>query len=417
MKAAKERASASQDATAHPGRIGPRIMDVDALRGFALLGILIVNITFFASGYPVFGAKDPAFSSGVDHALHWVQALLFDTKFYLLFSFLFGYSFTLQLDSAARQGAAFTPRILRRIAGLLVLGAAHSVLLFHGDILRLYAVLGLILLAVHRIRPRTALIVAGVLIGLTALSLVLSGLAMLADPAMATDPAGAAAEGARSTAALQGGPASVIAEYVRLLPQNLLAWASMQAPTALAAFLVGLAAGKRRLLSDVAQHIGVLRAVQWAGYPIGLVGAVVFTSFGTSYGSGAGAVFALALSVITAPLLTAAYVATLLRLFQSERGQRIAAALAPAGRMALSNYLFQSLICTLLFTGYGLGLIGQLSPLVVLLVAVAIFCAQLVVSTRWLASHGYGPVEWLLRALTNAARPAWRRVPQLSQPR
>ncbi|MFD1050261.1 DUF418 domain-containing protein, partial [Kibdelosporangium lantanae] len=133
-----------------------RLTDVDALRGFALLGILIANIAFFASGYPAHLATDPAHSSWLDNGTEWAVRFFVDTKFYLLFSFLFGYSFTLQLDSAARASAAFTPRFLRRLGGLFVLGVLHAVLLFHGDILTTYAVLGLVLLAVKGISPRTA---------------------------------------------------------------------------------------------------------------------------------------------------------------------------------------------------------------------------------------------------------------------
>jgi len=77
--------------------------------------------------------------------------------------------------------------------------------------------------------------------------------------------------------------------------------------------------------------------------------------------------------------------------------------------MALTNYLSQSLICALIFTGLGLGLIGQVPPAGVLAIALGIFAAQLVLSARWMRTHRYGPVEWILRAVTNAQWPAWRR--------
>ncbi|GAB3842755.1 DUF418 domain-containing protein [Dactylosporangium cerinum] len=99
----------------------------------------------------------------------------------------------------------------------------------------------------------------------------------------------------------------------------------------------------------------------------------------------------------------------MLRWYHTTGGARIAATLAPAGRMALTNYLSQSLLCVLLFTGAGLGLIGTVPPLGVLAIAFAIFAAQLPVSAWWMRRHRYGPVEWLLRAVTNAEWPAWRR--------
>ncbi|MEG1053463.1 MAG: DUF418 domain-containing protein, partial [Janthinobacterium sp.] len=118
-----------------------RIADVDALRGCALFGILVVNIGAFATPWFGLGLTDPAFHGGVDRATHFLVALLFETKFYLLFSFLFGYSFTLQMQAAARADAPFVPRMLRRQAGLWLIGALHAVFLFHGDILTTYAVL------------------------------------------------------------------------------------------------------------------------------------------------------------------------------------------------------------------------------------------------------------------------------------
>ncbi|GAA3749252.1 DUF418 domain-containing protein [Plantactinospora mayteni] len=399
---ASARPAVSDPSSETPGR---RLGDVDALRSFALFGILVINIAFFATAYPWHGIDDPAFSSGLDQGVRWVVALLFELKFYLLFAFLFGYSFTLQFDSAARQGAAFVPRFLRRLAGLFVIGAAHAVLLFHGDILTTYALLGLILLAVRGIRPRTALVVAGVLTGVVALFMTISA---LSGAVFAPDAAAAIAAGQESTEALRGNPGSVIAEHLRSMPQMLGALAGFQGPLAMAVFLVGLAAGKRQVLADAGRHRRALRIVQYVGYPVGLAGGVVLASTG---GTTEMNMFALAVTVLTAPLLTAAYVGTLLEFFRTRPGQRLSAVIAPAGRMALSNYLGQSAICAILFTGWGFGLVGHVSPLTVVLVAVAIFLLQLLVSARWLATHRYGPAEYCLRAVTFAARPTWRRQP------
>ncbi|GAB3156278.1 DUF418 domain-containing protein [Micromonospora sonneratiae] len=379
--------------------IRQRITDVDALRGFALLGILIVNISYFASGYPFHQVPDPAFSTELDHGVHAVVAFLFEMKFYLLFSFLFGYSFTLQMDSAQRRGVAFVPRFLRRLAGLLVLGGLHAVLLFYGDILTTYAILGLILLALRRIRLRTALITAGVLVG----TVVLFFLVMALTAVPPVDEAAALVAGRQSTAALAGSPGSVIAEHLGSLPRMFGALIMVQAPVAMAMFLLGMAAGQRRLLADVPAHFRALRRIQLVGYPVGLGGAAAVVVLG-----GVNTMPGVALATLTGPLLAAAYAASMLRIFHTGPGQRLAAMLAPAGRMALSNYLGQSLICAMIFTGFGLGLIGTVPPAGVLLIAISIFAGQLVVSALWLRQYRYGPVEWLLRAVTNAQWPSWR---------
>ncbi|MFF0313926.1 DUF418 domain-containing protein [Micromonospora sp. NPDC005252] len=143
--------------------------------------------------------------------------------------------------------------------------------------------------------------------------------------------------------------------------------------------------------------------MQQLGYPIGLAGAVVFASDG-----GTANLTGLTVGVLTAPLLAAAYAATLLEFFQTDRGRRVVAVLAPAGRMSLSNYLGQSLLCVLVFTGVGLGLAGAVAPPVVLLIAVAIYGVQLAASAAWMARFRYGPVEWLLRAWTEQRWPRLR---------
>lgn len=372
---------------------GNRLVHVDALRGFALLGILAVNMALFSSGFAFTGIADPTFTSFTDKVVTWTVYFLFTMKFYLLFSFLFGYSFTLQLDSAQRKGRRFTPAFLRRLGALFVLGVAHAVLLFPGDILSTYAVLGLLLLAVRRIRPRTAVVLAGLLTVATTGAVVLVALS----GSLAADPAAALAEGQRATEALRGSPSEVIAEHVRTVPW-ILGTLVVQGPLAFTSFLLGLAAGKIRALGDLQRHQRVLRLLQWVGLPVGLSGSLVFASFGGTHDT-----FATAVGYATAPLLTAAYAATMLRVFSSPRAAVFTEFLAAAGRLALSNYLLQSVICALVFTGLGAGLIGQVSPGVVLSMTFAVFVVQIIGSYLWCQRFRYGPVEWLLRAVTYAS--------------
>jgi uncharacterized protein len=313
------------DVAAEP-RDDTRIDVVDALRGMALLLILLVNVWYFSSGYAFQLVDDPAHDA-LDRLVSGAMELLFAMKAYLLFSFLFGYSFTLQLDSAARRGAAFGRSFLRRLSGLFVLGALHAVLLFHGDILATYAVLGLALLAVRRIEPRTALLAAATIVGVIAFVI---GLAAVLGATVLPDEAAAVAAGARSTEALRGGFDEVVLEHLSSLPAMLGALV-VQGPLAFAAFLVGLAAGKHRILAAVPTHENLLRRCERIGYPVGLAGAAVF-----AVGGGTANLTGLMVSILTAPFLAAAYASTLLRL--STRRRRLADALAPAGLMALSNY-------------------------------------------------------------------------------
>lgn len=378
-----------------------RIQDIDALRGFALLGILVVNITFAASGFPIQLAKDPAYGSWLDHSVHWLSSAFVDMKFYLLFSFLFGYSFQLQLEAAQRAGAAFKPRMLRRLGGLFVLGVLHGVFLITGDILSVYAIIGLILLGMRRVKDRTALLVAAGIYAYLFLTLAIA--ALFVDSTQFIDPTTAVAAAQETTANLTGSFSDVIGEHVRALPTYGLSLLTVQGPTTLAAFLIGMVVGRRRMLQNLSGNEAALRLMQLVGFTIGISGGVYYASVGGNGDTGA-----VLISVLTAPFLTAAYVATLLRFMHSDRGEDVRQLLAPAGRMALSNYLGQSVATMLIFTGVGFGLAGQVSPLETVGFAVGIFVLQVLLSHVWLSSFRYGPVEGALRAVTNGTAPRWR---------
>jgi len=378
-----------------------RIQDIDALRGFALLGILVVNITFAASGFPIHLAKDPAYDSWLDHSVHWLSSAFVDMKFYLLFSFLFGYSFQLQMEAAQRAGAAFKPRMLRRLGGLFVLGVLHGVFLITGDILSVYAIIGLVLLGMRRVKDRTALLVAAGIYAYLFLTLAIA--ALFVDSTQFIDPTTAVAAAQETTANLTGSFSDVIGEHVSALPTYGLSLLTVQGPTTLAAFLIGMVVGRRRMLQNLSGNEAVLRLMQLVGFTIGISGGVYYASVGGNGDTGA-----VLISVLTAPFLTAAYVATLLRFMHSDRGEDVRQLLAPAGRMALSNYLGQSLATMLIFTGVGFGLAGQVSPLETVGFAVGIFVLQVLLSHVWLSSFRYGPVEGALRAVTNGTAPRWR---------
>ena len=397
-----------------PDAVPGREHAIDVLRGFALLGILIVNAGSFASTYYGLGMADPAFSRGLDHAVRWLVAFLFETKFYLLFSLLFGYSFALQMASAERAGAAFGPRFLRRLLGLGVLGVAHAWLLYAGDILVTYAVLGLLLLALRNVRPGAAVALAVALLALVSAGWGLVAWGLAQAPMADVPLAELHARAQQAAQAYRASAADAIAQRGRDMAEGV--WfvlVFVQAPCALAMFLLGLAAQRSGYLAALAQQPA--RLVRWMRWclPIGFAGAWVY-----AWGQGSGArqsdhavAAALAVDLATSPFLSLGYAAALLWTLQhAALGKRLGAALAPAGRMALSNYLLQSVVGALAFTAYGLALVGRVSPLALLLGCVALYAAQLVFSRWWMAAHAYGPVEWGLRAVTLLRRPPWRRA-------
>ncbi|UCA46529.1 DUF418 domain-containing protein [Pseudochrobactrum sp. XF203] len=384
-----------------------RIADVDALRGFALLGILQVNILAFSSVFYGFPNSDTELSFGFNEFVQLIISTIFEMKFYLLFSFLFGYSVTLQMQSAERAGEAFIPRFLRRQAGLWIVGLLHAVLLFHGDILTTYAVLGVVLLY-WRNKPDNTLIKAAVwLFGLTALLWLLVG-ALFWSPDQ-TDIAELLAEAQLAHTAYSDSLGTVIMQHITELQTMWILLLLIQAPCALAMFLLGFLAGRHRFLAQPELYRPYLKPAIKAAIMIGLPASVLTALTGLFASGTEWEVFGLALTLVTAPLLTFGIIALMLRLFGTKHGQFWRDALAPAGRMALSNYLLQSLICSFIFYGFGLGLIEKTTAIVNVLIGLSVFIVQLFVSRWWLRHYYYGPLEWLLRALTIGRWPDFRK--------
>ncbi|MEU0540946.1 DUF418 domain-containing protein [Nocardia sp. NPDC005978] len=389
---------------------GRRIAEIDVLRGFALFGILVTNALVGTMLMSFTGTADnpaPMFDGGVDRVVYAVMYGLFLGKFYLLFAFLFGYSFTLQIAAAERAGARPVPRLLRRSGALFLIGLAHVLFLWIGDILTLYAILCVILVLLRKIRPRTALI-TGVTLYLLYVALSfftggggVAGLGELLDlPRMHTGYTGDFGETLRIQ--LETAPIFM-----------LFTWLGQGVPS-LAMFLLGLAAGKRRLFEDRELLNRWTPIALKVGFAVGLPVSLITTAFWSIEGRAPDVLHGL--QELANPFMTLGYVAAVVWLTRWRWASPITD-LAPAGKMAATNYITQSLIFALIYTGYGLSLADRLPPWAVLAVALLTYALQLRASTRWLRTHPYGPVEWLLRAATYRTLPPWLRQPvRVSEP-
>ncbi|MFF3451057.1 DUF418 domain-containing protein [Streptomyces sp. NPDC002667] len=378
-----------------------RVDGIDVLRGFAPLGILLVNAQLMAGPYTAFGGGPGA--SGADRAAAW--AVTATTTVYQLFSFLFGYSFVLHRRAARRTGAVFPALHLRRTAGLFGLGLAHAVLLYPGDILMTYAALGLVLYGLRDLTPRAAVRLAAALVAGLAVLLLGYGLLTVALTEPLT-PAAYAPLVADTVAAYRGGALSVIGAHLRELPTALGA-NLMYAPDMLAAFLAGLAAAGTGLVERRGRDRRWLRRTLTRWLPVGLAGGVVTACCANGPLDSRWFLVGHAVSLLTAPALTASYACAVLLLAGAARP--VADVLAASGRMALSHYLTQSLVLALVFTGYGLGLYDRVGTALVLAGCVPLYGLQLAFGAWLMSRVRYGPAELLLRTLTLARRPG--RVP------
>lgn len=361
-----------------------------------MFGILAVNCWFFASSWLRLGAPDPDIAAA-DRLAYGAMVLLFATKSYLLFAFLFGVGFVLQQRKAHRDGVDFGPRMRRRLTGLIAIGLLHGIVLYPGDILLTYGILGFLLLAM-RAAPPGILLRRGIALTMTAATLlaILGLLAWAAPMDVTAQDAAAIAEAARAS------PAQVLAANLADYGSAVASVLFVQALPALGAMLAGMAAGHRDLLSDAPRLLRRWRPLRIIAPTIGLLGAAAFTA--ASFAETAGPLLlGFAATTLTAPFLTATYVALLTGWWHRSPASPVLCGIAAAGRLSLTNYLGQSLVLALLFTGYGLALMDRVSAVQTVLIVIGIFTAQALLSVWWLRRHRYGPAEWLLRRWTYRA--------------
>ena len=382
-----------------PAAPGERLVAIDVLRGVALLGILLVNMLAFSGP---FGGNVVALSywqGGADLAVEWAIMVFAEGVFYTMFSFLFGLGFGLQLSRAEARGENATPRFRRRLLVLLGFGLVHLLLIWFGDILTHYALIGLLLLAFRNALPRTLWRWAlGILALSTLIYLALGPLA--AQQLAATDPAGLV------QLYRDGNGAQILGERLELGFSIILSTPFL-IPSLLWLFLLGLATSKLTLFENLAAHAGLLRRARAIALPVALVCKALF---GWLLLARPGSGFTLALSTgLGGPALGIAYLTSLALLLSDPTWLARLRPLAAAGRMALSNYLAQSLVATLFFFGYGLGFYGRLGPATTILFTVGLFALQVVVSNLWLARFRFGLAEWLWRSLTYGRAQPWRR--------
>jgi len=386
-------------------------MTLDVLRGVALLGIFIMNMPGFT--HSLF-AQPVAEANAIDRAVVVARDLFFAGKFNLLFGLLFGIGFTLQLGRLEAAGAS-SPAWLyaRRLAALLAIGLVHAVLLWPGDVLVVYAVLGFGVLAIRKLPERAVVaLLAACLVfpaASDALRPVLLSLqtetvaAFEYEEFRATNDAGfghgsfldAVRETARVFAWGYSSPLglfSYVAFYVQM------------ATGILAGFVVGRRRWPQRLcgLGDASArwHRVALATVLLAGATWLVVAATSTEPIGPVV------VFVLGLAkTLGRAALTIVYALAVVRLLQWRPAAAWAGPFERAGRMPLSNYLLQTLMASAVFYGWGLGWWGRAGPALETLLAIALFfLVQLPLSAFWLRRFRYGPVEFLWRLVTYGRR-------------
>ena len=381
-----------------------RIELLDALRGLALFGILLANIPIFF-GWLMLRPEQMAAIAGPQTPGIYDALIKFfvDGKFYTIFSLLFGIGFTLQLDRLEKRGAAGVAVFRRRMLVLLAIGLIHMCLIWQGDILTLYAALGLLLPLFRGWSERKVLITALILLALplalepmrAAAGIDLGHPFTQAGDAIYVAIAGPSSDSA-AAAMQRTDMAGFLGWQLSGLPYRiehlLVTW---RLPKVMGVMLLGMVLGRRLMAGTLLND----RVLLWRTLVIGLVIGIPFSLY-----------FALDpkvyqehwSSVIGTVPLGLAYAAAFVLAWP--RAQAVLGLLAPVGRMALSNYLTHSLLGVLLL-GPFLGLATHVGPIPFTTIAVALYLTQIVVSRWWLAHHDQGPLERLWRWGTYGSRP------------
>ncbi len=379
-----------------------RLLQLDVLRGLALFGVLLVNLGGF-NGFMWAQEAKLSYPMGPDGpVLDFLCRTLLESKAAALLGMLYGVGLAIQFESAERKGRAYAPFALRRAGVLALFGIAHSLLLWNLDILLDYAVMSLLVLPFLRLRPARILWAIPVLVTVSILISV-PFLSFLGEVESHTERFYYMGLEHYGTGSWLEALKFRAWELVHLVgPMRL----TSRLPTLLPFFILGVYFWKKRFFSEPERHRRTLRVLFVTCFGLGVLSNLLPQDALHTWIAGIGFRPLQILIKLTAffarPALTVGYTAGVLLLLQHRRWRTRLSLFAPLGRMALTQYLLQSVVCTLVFNGYGFGLYGRVPLNVCIYGGIAFFGLQIWSSRVWIAHHSMGPAEWLWRRLSYA---------------
>ena len=390
---------------------------LDILRGFALLGVLLDNIFGFTGwGFFTQPMREALPTWPADGIVALSEVTFINGKFYSLFSLLFGIGFSIILIRNEQKGINPLKIFYRRLFILLVIGAVHLFLLWEGDILFLYALIGMILPLFRKFSDKALLITAAVLI----LSPIILDCIYIFFHAKSGD---GLERLAMSIDKKNGVPTdSTYAAYLFRAGSGFHEWRNWQEsgwayrysyildsnriPKVLGMFLLGFYAGRKMMYLHLENYVSLFKKLRLWGFVVGIPAAVACTYFEIFQKHipnpiGLGHTFFYALSVVP---LSLAYASVICLRWIRKKGNSKLKVLAPMGRMALTNYLMQTILGIIIYYGVGLGYGGHIGPAVFIPIGLCVYTLQIIYSNIWFKYFNYGPMEWIWRMLTYGKR-------------
>jgi len=430
-----------------PIKAGERIAEMDILRGFALLGICVINLQNFLGPHGISGDA-PMFPAWYDRTAEFLINLFGSGKFNAMFSFLFGVGFAIQMERADRSKAPFASMYVRRLLALMVFGAAHLIFLWDGDVLHIYAAIGLPLIFFRTLKDRWLwLLVVLTLVGPLVWFGVMSTGGEKPSPEKKEARAREVYDRAVNSLKVHGKGDYLIPPYMPLavrkervkahdttpVPATVKVTAQSTYPAVVSlrlrgwvrsmrkgaaifwsifatTLLIGFIAGRRRIFHDIPGH---LRLIRWVAIISGVLGLAIAVVFATASSLAAGGMKGESLLGMVAGLaymfgripLSICYMGVIVLVAQTDRFRRLLAPLALVGRMPLTNYLMHSVVFSLLFYGYAVGWFYRVGPALSLVIAFTLYAIQVVYSNWWMKRYRFGPMEWLWRTMTYGKPP------------
>lgn len=368
-----------------------RIFSIDALRGFSLLGILLMNILTFAYPYQIINPFE--FFQHQDGAWFKISSLFIIASFYPIFAFLFGYGLSIMYQNSLDKGLNYYPMITRRLLFLLLLGIIHGVFIFYGDILSTYALLGLIAIIFVRLKPQFTLVALSIGIGIFVL-LYLLPMILLKDVTQIESFVGLQ-ELERVNNILSS------ADYVSIIGFNLkyfgmnIANAILVGPfSILPIMLFGIYAHQINWFNKIKQHKNLYMVIGVVVLILGLAIKMIQIVL-------EGSVTSQLMSQMIGGLIVAlSYIMFFVILCEDQTARKILTPLQSIGKLSLTTYIMQSVICIFIFYGVGFNFYGKLPVLNIYIIGIVIYFVQLIVSYLYLMKFKQGPLEKLWRKVT-----------------
>lgn len=406
-----------------------RLEHIDLVRGYALLGVLLMNIQYWFRNPPqlYWGGTGHPFPGMVNTVTDQVLKVWFEGKSITLFAMLFAIGLCMQRDSVVAKGLKWGAYSFRRLGIMAGFGALHVLLFWNGDVLHQYAITALLILPFLKRRPKTLSWWLGVILGLGLLALLIfSMITAFKPPPGVGGGSGASDRQAWAQALIQGYSQH---SWIAVLRTRLWDWFRMQrmmlpgVPIFLfITFLTGLWIWSRGILQDPSAHRPKLgRTAVWLlgiGVATNLLAAYtgpIFQYLRGHWGWAKVVLPFLGFSQVFGQLLLATGIgAGLVWLWLDPRWRERLRPFTYVGRMGFTNYILQSAVCTFIFYGWGLGLYNRVGPTIGTLIGLGLFALQVPISRWWLERFHFGPLEWLWRALTYGHASRFRRQPVLA---